>query len=66
MLCYVMLCLIREELNIEPHCETANQSKAQHLAALWNSQSEQSSTLSLTVKQPIRAELDIIIHDPSK
>ncbi len=35
-------------------------------AALWNSQSEQSSTLSCTVKQPIRAELNIIIHDPSK
>ncbi len=37
---------IRAELNIEPHCETANQSRAQHWAALWNSQSEQSSTLS--------------------
>ncbi len=35
-------------------------------AALWNSQSEQSSTLSRTVKQLIRAELNIIIHDPSK
>ncbi len=29
----------------EPHCEPANQSRAQHWAALWNSQSEQSSTL---------------------
>ncbi len=29
----------------EPHCETANQSRAQHWAALWNSQSEQCSTL---------------------
>ncbi len=28
-------------------------------AALWNSQSEQSSTLSRAVKQPIRAELNI-------
>ncbi len=49
---------IRAELNIEPRCKTANQSKAlvprcktanqsraQHWAALWNSQSEQSSTL---------------------
>ncbi len=35
-------------------------------AALWNSRSEQSSTLSHIVKQPIRAELNIIIHDPSK
>ncbi len=50
---------IRAELNIEPRCETANQSRAQHWAALWNSQSEQSSTLSRTVKQPIRAELNI-------
>ncbi len=31
-------------------------------AALWNSQSEQSSTLSSTVKQPIRAELNIERH----
>ncbi len=53
---------IRAELNIEPHCETANQSRAQHWAALWNSQSEQSSTLSRTVKQPIRAELNIEPH----
>ncbi len=36
---------IRAELNIEPHSETANQSRAQHWAAQWNSQSEQSSTL---------------------
>ncbi len=50
---------IRAELNIEPRCETANQSRAQHWAALWNSQSEQSSTLSRAVKQPIRAELNI-------
>ncbi len=35
-------------------------------ATLWNGQSKQSSTLSRTVKQPIRAELNIIIHDPSK
>ncbi len=54
---------IRAELNNEPHCETANQSRAQHWAALWNSQSEQSSTLSRTVKQLIKAELNIIIHD---
>ncbi len=47
----------------EPHCETANQSRAQQWATLWNSQSEQSSTLSRTVKQPIKAELNIIIHD---
>ncbi len=53
---------IRAELNIELHCETANQSRAQHWAALWNSQSEQSSTLSRTVKQPIRAELNIEPH----
>ncbi len=39
---------IRAELNIEPHFETANQSRAQHWAALWNSQSEQSSTLLFT------------------
>ncbi len=51
---------IRAELNLEPHCETANQSRAQPWASLWNSQSEQSSTLSLTVKQPIRAELNLI------
>ncbi len=31
-------------------------------ATLWNSQSEQSSTLSLTVKQPIRAELNLEQH----
>ncbi len=36
---------IRVELNNEPHCETANQSRAQHWAALWNSQSKQSSIL---------------------
>ncbi len=36
---------IRAELNIEPQCEAANQSRAQHWAALWNRQSEQSSTL---------------------
>ncbi len=67
---------IRAELNIEPHCETANQnrahhwaalwnsqsSRAHHWAALWNSQSEQSSSLSRTVKQPIRAELNIEPH----
>ncbi len=53
---------IRAELNTEPHCETANQSRAQHWAALWNSQSEQSSTLSRTVKQPIRAELNTEPH----
>ncbi len=53
---------IRADLNIEPHCETASQSRAQHWAALWNSQSEQSSTLSRTVKQPIRAELKIEPH----
>ncbi len=53
---------IRADLNIEPHCETANQSRAQHWAALWNSQSEQSSTLRSTVKQPIRAELNIEQH----
>ncbi len=35
-------------------------------AATVNSQSEQSSTLSHNVKQSIRAELNIIIHDPSK
>ncbi len=53
---------IRAKLNIEPHCETANQSRAQHWAALWNSQSEQSSTLSHTVEQPIRAKLNIEPH----
>ncbi len=53
---------IRAELNIEPRCETANQSRAQRWAALWSSQSEQSSTLSSTVKQPIRAELNIEQH----
>ncbi len=40
--------------------------EATEWAVLWNSQSEQSSTLSRTVKQPIRAELNIIIQDPSK
>ncbi len=53
---------IRAELNTEPHCETTNQSRAQHWAALWNNQSEQSSTMSRTVKQPIRAELNIEPH----
>ncbi len=36
---------IRAELIIEPHCETANQSRAHFWAALSNGQSEQSSTL---------------------
>ncbi len=40
---------VKQPIRAEPHCETANQSRA----TLWNSQSEQS----YTVKQPIRAEL---------
>ncbi len=56
---------VRESIEIyifpvSPSCELLK------WAALWNSQSEQSSTLSRIVKQPIRAELNIIIHGPSK
>ncbi len=39
---------IRVELNIDLHCESANQNRAKH----W----------SCTVKQPIRAELNIELH----
>ncbi len=47
-------------LPVFPSCELVK------WAALRNSKSEQSLTLSRTVKQPIRGELNIIIHDPSK
>ncbi len=56
----------REVLNIYFPCVFFPLCELLKRAELWNSQSEQSSTLSRTVKQPIRAELNIIIHDPSK
>ncbi len=40
-------CTVKQPIRTEPHCETANQSRAQHWAVLWNSQSEQSSTLAV-------------------
>ncbi len=42
---YMSLCFLPVSYWIELHCVTANQSRAQHWAAQWNSQSEQSSTL---------------------
>ncbi len=62
MYIYISLCFLPVSYWIEPHCVTANQSRAHHWAALCNSQSEQSSSLSRTVKQPIRAELNIEPH----